>query len=91
MLLAHQAPSLPHITPRQDIRRREPTAQIGLEIDGKEVKIPVTPEIRVLWREHFVLGRRTQQHQTRAWTLMSLIRAAYRKGRADGVTIRASS
>ena len=65
-------------------------AQIGLEIDGTEVKIPVTHTARVLWKELFVHGRQTQQKKTRAWTLMSLVRAAYRKGLADGLSSRAS-
>lgn len=63
-----------------------PMAQIGFEIDGKEVKIQVARETLVLWLEHFVHARKTRQQQTRSRTLTSLIRAAYRKGVADGST-----
>lgn len=96
--LAPQGPSVPVPVSTSTPRRRivvfagsaaapaVPMAEIGVDVDGREVKIPVTHETRVLWMEHFIRVRATAQMQTRSRILMSLVRAAYRKGLADGLT-----
>lgn len=60
------------------------TATIRVKMDDRHVAIPVAPEIKAYWEDQFFRENPTPLQKKRFATLMSIVRAAYSKGLADG-------
>lgn len=59
-------------------------ATIKVNIDGVDVRIPVAPEVRAYFQDQFVRDSPSALQRKKFATLMHVIRAAYKKGLADG-------
>ena len=60
------------------------TAHIRFELDGKVIRVPIDATIKAYFDSQFVRPNPTSQQRQRFGTLMNLLRAAYKKGLADG-------
>ena len=56
---------------------------ITVTIDGQQVRIPVDSEIRAYFNEQFTRQNPSKLQRKRYVTLMNLISAAYKQGKAD--------
>jgi len=61
---------------------------IMVTVDDRRVAIPVAPEVKAYWEEQFFRTNPSRLQQRRWATLMSVVRAAYKKGVSDGSTRR---
>ena len=57
---------------------------IRVTIDDADVRIPVDEAVYAYWQEQFVRKNPTPQQRKRFATFMNVVRAAYKKGVADG-------
>ncbi len=57
---------------------------LRVEIDGRDVQIPVDDAVYQIWQEQFVRGNPTALQRRRFATFMNVVRAAYKKGHEDG-------
>lgn len=57
---------------------------VRINIDGRDVGIPVDSEIFAYFRAQFLRDNPTPQQRQRFSTIMNVTRAAYQKGYADG-------
>jgi hypothetical protein len=58
-------------------------ATIRFSLDGKEVSIPVSAEIKAYFDEQFSRPNPTHHQKKRYSTVMNLLRAAYLAGKSD--------
>jgi hypothetical protein len=54
-----------------------------LNVDGEDIRIPVSGEVHAYWQQQFVRNNPTPQQRQRFATLMNVVRAAYKQGVAD--------
>lgn len=57
---------------------------IRLNVDGRDVLIPVDDVVYAYFQEQFVRDNPTAQQRKKFGTLMNIVRQAYFKGIADG-------
>jgi hypothetical protein len=57
-----------------------PQHHIRVEIEGEDVRIPVSGEVFAYWQEQFVRPNPPPQQRKRFSTLMNVVRAAYKEG-----------
>ena len=60
------------------------TKDFKLSIDGQQVNIPVPEDIFAHLQNQFMSKKTTPQQKQRYATMINLVRAAYKKGFADG-------
>lgn len=60
------------------------TKGFKLDVDGKQVTIPIDEELFANYQNQFWRPSPTTQQRKKFGTLMSLLRAAYKKGLTDG-------
>jgi hypothetical protein len=58
---------------------------IRVEINSRIVSIPVPDDLYAYWYEQFVRQNPTPAQKRRFRTMMNILRAAYSKGREDGM------
>jgi len=56
---------------------------IRINVDGRDVGIPVDDSIYAYWKEQFFRNNPTPQQKKRFATMMNVVRAAYIKGLVD--------
>lgn len=56
---------------------------IRINIDGRDIRIPVDSAIFAYFREQFLRENPTPQQRRRFSTIMNIARAAYQKGYSD--------
>lgn len=57
---------------------------VHFDLDGTKVEIPVGDDVKAYFDAQFLRDSPTKQQRQRFGTVMSLLRAAYRKGLEDG-------
>lgn len=60
------------------------SAFVEINVDGKSVRVPVSPEFRAYFNEQFVRPTPTPAQRKKFATLLNPLRAAYVKGQSDG-------
>jgi hypothetical protein len=61
-----------------------PKRHIRVQIDGEEVRIPVSDEVYAYWQAQFVRPNPTHQQRKKFATMMNIVRAAYKEGHRQG-------
>jgi hypothetical protein len=64
--------------------QNKPKKHIRVNIDGRQVVIPVDAAVHAYWNEQFLRENPTPMQKKRFTTLMNVIRSAYLKGVQDG-------
>ena len=60
------------------------TKYIRVNIDGQDVRIPVSESVYTQWREQFYRPNPTPLQRSRFGTFINVVKAAYLNGLADG-------
>ncbi len=60
------------------------SAFVEINVDGQNVRVPLSPEVKAYFNEQFVRPNPTPAQRKKFATVMNLLRAAYIKGKSDG-------